>query len=415
MLRFKIILLSLLALLNINFSIAQSLETIGIWQFEAGASFVSGSSLNSNFDNGVSPILGVGLGIPLKKHLELNINARFTGNRFSQNYTDTVFASGSSTPNILPRTRRLTYDYFELPINLRTYVNNQKSIALDFGLVPSFLLNRRTEIDDKIGFNVTNRILEINKRGRADLGVFLGVLFRFSKNVDFKFGYYQSLLVFQNNEVLSYNFSQSHQGIFEPLGRRPGAQGSVIFRINPDLGKNPVIKEKPKAEYISLKDMVLLVRVPSRWQEINFYRNKGNETEANRIRTENRNEVLEIIYAFEKSYQFGQVLFFYDSSSKAVLNGSLAGIFIDKNTLEPDTSLKPISNNLFIGEFGSAYSEDFNHSTSYGFVMYDSKFNQLKSPFPYFINAKFGILTKVETIKRLDERLNDYQMMSNGF
>lgn len=393
---------------------AQSLETIGVWQFEVGASYVSKSSLNTNFDNLVSPILGVGLGIPLNNSLDLILNARYIGNRFTQNYTDTVFASGSSTPNILARSRRISYDNIEFPIHARAYLNSQKNLALNFGLVPSFLFNRRTEIADKIGFNVTNRVLDINKSGRFDLGAYFGFLFRFSKNVDFQFGYYQSFITLENNELIAYNFSQGHQGIFEPLGRRPGAQASVIFRINPDLGKNPIIKEKTKAEYIQLKDMVLLVRLPSKAREIAFYSSKGNQKEADKIKAENDKEILEIIHAFDSSYTFGKVLFFYDTASRLVRNGSLAGIFINKETLLPDPNIRPESNNLLVGEFGSAFSEDFNHSTSYGFVMYDTQFNQLKSPFPYFINSRFGIISKKEAIKNLDERLYAYLQLSNG-
>lgn len=132
-----------------------------------------------------------------------------------------------------------------------------------------------------------------------------------------------------------------------------------------------------------LKNGVLLVRLSTSQNQIDFLRKQGNEKEAKDLENEQKIENDLIISSFTTAYTFSPVYFFYSNHALDISNGNYQNNIFDANhhPITMDEEKK-----VFIAAFGQTLS-----SRITGLIIYDQQLNQLKKPFPY-LTRKYPFL-----------------------
>lgn len=181
---------------------------------------------------------------------------------------------------------------------------------------------------------------------------------------------------------------------------------NATFKSNAEFQQ--AMKEKAKKDIQTLKNSVVLVRIHGRSQEINYYKKYNNFEAAHKIELETQEFNRDLIKAFRQAYKFCPIYFFEDTFSYQILSGNLDKVVFYSDTMTPDTTIKVVSSNFFIAEFGitegdtSGYRNDYRimtneegsgRSTSLykeenlhisAFVLRDKRFVMLHRPFPYY-------------------------------
>ncbi len=181
-----------------------------------------------------------------------------------------------------------------------------------------------------------------------------------------------------------------------------------------------ILELKSAHEQISnLKDGVLLVRLFTKSKGIEAYRRKGATSQADKIERAVKSRNINIVQAFKKEFSFCKVAFFFSDQSEAVKTGNFDQITFLNDSLELDASVKPANfGTVFIGEFSKIESiNDETNQVSRGFsafIIRDTRFNQLKKPFPYYQRSYDGVLfiniTESTVVKKLHAKLEKFYL-----
>jgi len=135
--------------------------------------------------------------------------------------------------------------------------------------------------------------------------------------------------------------------------------------------------EKAKNELLQLKNNMLLVRVQTDMNKIQALESKGFKKRAEKAKKEQYYKNKELLLAFDQTFDFCPVYFFYARNSEAITNGELEGVVFDSQLHEvPAENLKP---DYFIGDFSSTGSTGLT-----GFILKDRYFVPLEDPFPFY-------------------------------
>lgn len=182
---------------------------------------------------------------------------------------------------------------------------------------------------------------------------------------------------------------------------------------------------------LELKSGVLLVRLDLKKQEIAYYEKYNNQKEADKIRAKGLKENTAIISAFKMYFDFCPLYFFDAGDSHAVLAGDFSKVSFYNAQAEIDTTIRLIEPQFFIAEFGylerdrSPISQAVNGELDWegkteddvakekknALVIRDSKFVQLKEPFPYYVGYNYyGFVNQIYQlpVQRIQEMLDNY-------
>ena len=203
-----------------------------------------------------------------------------------------------------------------------------------------------------------------------------------------------------------------------------------------NLNENKLSRvEAAKANIVSLKRGVLLVRLDFHRREVAYYKKYNNTNEASKILAKQEKINREIIDAFNTYFTFCQVYYFDMEDSRKLLEGKIDSIVFYNNECVEDPRIKLNNTDWYIGEFGyieqdttvyySGSTPTPHHDanpegkTYYGgsknskpaLVLRDQKFIQLRDPFPYYIGfSPFGSVYKRYRlpVKKMQAKLENY-------
>lgn len=188
--------------------------------------------------------------------------------------------------------------------------------------------------------------------------------------------------------------------------------------------------EIAKTQIKELKEGALLVRLQTKQKVIDALLEKGYPKRANHIEKTQKEKNIEISGAF-KDFDFCPVYFFYSQYSDSLKYGNYAHvILLDDSLKEVEVELT----NFHIADFGNVKKSYENDTTDAkrnelknkgreatktykggsslnirAMVLSDSKFKQLKSPFPFYVRfhpTPLHDLTYPEVVEKMNENLS---------
>lgn len=184
-----------------------------------------------------------------------------------------------------------------------------------------------------------------------------------------------------------------------------------------------------------LRNGAMLVRLKTKRRSIEALESKQRHSQADQVRQKVRMDNLELTRAFDSSFDFCPVYFFYSDDSEHVLNGQLDSVNFLNKELEFDPEIRVNSDYFLIAELALLEQEKFkrdnvpsgaennhnyrNEAKHYGganmrfhaLILKDSEFNQLTGPFPYYsrtLNSFFLKKKMTEVVKVLNQKLSKY-------
>ena len=193
---------------------------------------------------------------------------------------------------------------------------------------------------------------------------------------------------------------------------------SSSYSLMAQKSEKAILELKTAHEQISqLKEGVLLVRLFTKGKGIKALRKKGATAQADKIEKRVRSQNLNVVRAFKKEYSFSQVAFFFSDESEAVKTGNFDQVTFLNDSLELDTSVKPLDfGTVFIGEHSRI--ESVNEDTGQidrgfsAFIIRDAKFNQLSRPFPYYQRSYEGVIfinkSEAAVVKKIQAKLKNF-------
>lgn len=187
------------------------------------------------------------------------------------------------------------------------------------------------------------------------------------------------------------------------------------------------MKEVSKVQISQLKTGVLLVRLFSHKDQIQYYTKNNNIKAAEdlTIKTAKLNQYL--INGIQASFEFCPVYFFEDSYTLDVLAGNFEKVLFYSDSLIKDPSIKlPAGKLCYVAEYSFTKSDtkttdEYYEASNLGvpaLVVMDEKLNQLKRPFPYYCKFSSGLLNpkKIKSkIEKWNEKLEDYYSQNSIF
>lgn len=209
-------------------------------------------------------------------------------------------------------------------------------------------------------------------------------------------------------EIHAYpNINRSLQRAYHP-GRFSQAGFTVGYRI---FGRDTIIKNtiqqitiKPAIQDTTFIQTWFLVQLTSNKKTIDRYLAAGMRDQAFALQNET-NALAEIeMNAIKKHITAGNFAFFYDYNAGSVVDGHYENVLFIENEQKlhnlPDTT----NDAIFILKFGEVYSESFQTYSGFGLVCHDRQFNQLKEPYPFYINSYLGIFKREDLAKKFNQR-----------
>ncbi len=243
------------------------------------------------------------------------------------------------------------------------YVNEFKLFT---GLRPSYLTAYNTEVFEG-GFYTTKRYdPNLNRIGRYDLTMPIGISMDLSQAVTVEMAYYHS-------------FSDNNTNTF--IQGRPS---SIEFTLKLNaLGLVSQFAHKEdqlRAQITKYSKGSLIVMLPTVNQnEIQSLRKQHSEQEIEFITTELNERNKKIMHDFRTYFEYCPVYFFMDTSAYKVISKNFNNVFVNAN-FETDKFIHPDSSNFFM----ASICEDISAYTTkhvFGLFVYDEKLNQLPKPF----------------------------------
>lgn len=193
---------------------------------------------------------------------------------------------------------------------------------------------------------------------------------------------------------------------------------SVFSQTNKEL--NDSLTEVSKVHISQLKNGVLLVRLVSKHDQIEYYNKFENYKAAEdlKLKTEKLNQYL--INGMRTSFSFCPVYFFEDIDTKDLLAGKFENVLFYNDRLEKDPQIKlPAGKLCYFAEYSFTKDDikakdQYYESSNLGvpaIVIMDKNLDQLKRPFPYYCKLSSGLLNpkKINSkIEKWNEKLENY-------
>lgn len=184
-------------------------------------------------------------------------------------------------------------------------------------------------------------------------------------------------------------------------------------------------QDKPKAiafeQIRSLKQGALIIRLKTRQNNIDAYRNAGLDDIADRIEKEQRTENLYMVRAFKNFYTFSEVYFMYIHGTDSFLNGAYSGLFLDSNlVIDPSLSFSdtnflflergPVKSKVMVDgrQMKEGFTYDPNSAISDALVVKDRNGNQLFAPFPYYIAAPAKLDKYYVSVNKVNKKFTSF-------
>jgi hypothetical protein len=137
-----------------------------------------------------------------------------------------------------------------------------------------------------------------------------------------------------------------------------------------------------------LKDGVLLVRLRTQKNKIKALQDAGRSEEAQDVINTQKIENDLIMAAFDQTYTYSKVYFFYSTDGQKILDKQWDGVLMNAQQMPVEVS----SDQYFlIAAFGESEGRKID-----GLIIYDQEAHQMKRPFPYLTRRKhfFNILSR---------------------
>lgn len=294
--------------------------------------------------------------------------------------------------------RKIIEHYFDLTGQISISPSAaQNSAKFFFGLGISLLAQRSVDQPDILGINITQATLDDKKSFAPGLLASAGFSAPLSKKIDLG---------------LQYNLSVPNK--IRPLditGRLSTLQIRLSYKLTPDNGIKKESTKRRASTDIELPynpdSLVIIVRLKENLRRILALREQGYPADANEEENNTRIDNLEIMNTFKQKFAYLPVFFFYDTDSKEALNGNFEGILLNEDAKRDSSVLLPQKEYLF-AEFARLFDETTQTSGMYGLVIYDSRFKNIREPFPAFTSNAYGFLNTGEVISKFQKKLRKY-------
>lgn len=251
--------------------------------------------------------------------------------------------------------------YADFPLRIKTPV--LRGMEGFLGIKPSYLINVSRNND-----NVQFDSIPIKNPSDFTLSFGGGISFAVSSKIDLGVSYWHNL------NGLTEDFKHSWVTLGIQLNIQETYEDLASGPSKADSQRLAMARHHVKA----LKNGALLVRLPSKRNTLRSLREKGKYWEAARVAEQNRYDNRKIREAFAEQYNFSEVYYFYDTSTKAVRNKEFRGHLFDA---KDRPAWNPDIDTFYIADLGDTYLESekglFN-----GLVIMDQSLNPLEKPFP---------------------------------
>ncbi|MDX5321736.1 MAG: PorT family protein [Bacteroidota bacterium] len=330
----------------------------------------------------------------------------FTAYRFQPRFdlrlglkANTLAYSRNATNNLELFIQRTREYYFETPLSVFFYPSRtERTWGFYTGVTPSVLMNKFVSQREN---NPQYALVppDPSDVGRMDWGINMGASVKLNPRLSMGADFTYSLT---NKQAPAYNsgkFSQFSIG----LG----------YQITAPNKKESEIISTEKEEIIPFKKdkTVILVRLRTDHKRMRFYEENGYTQDAEELREALKVENETTMEAFRKGFVFCPVYFFYDTLSTQIREEHYDSILWDEEGKQVFTAPIGDTTDILIAEFTSPHSEAFGTSTGFGLVIFDYQFNQMKSPFPYYVPTYYGLVSRKEVVARFERRLREYLRM----
>jgi len=181
---------------------------------------------------------------------------------------------------------------------------------------------------------------------------------------------------------------------------------------------NDSMEMKPRAKAIllinELKEGVLLVRLHTKSSGIEALKKKGQMEQAEKVRSYQEKENLEIMNAFRQFFTFCPVYFFFSDSSAALEREVPHHFFLDEN-LEMDPSIQFSESFYLVAQKGDLrFKAEEGKAPANGLlknvlVVLDASYIQLRDPFPHYAKGKHWAWR----VRKLDTALFEFYEEAN--
>ncbi|MEA3504078.1 MAG: hypothetical protein U9R32_02630, partial [Bacteroidota bacterium] len=307
---------------------------------------------------------------------------------FKTSVSYSVKSSNSTSPTLKHENQYLDFNFspqFEIV----------KNFYLQLGVSYSNLLASNIIINNGDRWNGVERVKCSGFDSEAN--VFAGIEFKVRNNI---------------NGGVNYVFPTSDKS-FENI------RFTLNFLLNNREPKKVSYKQikqiKSEEQIHELKNGTLLVRLKTSVNKINALKEMGHFEKADKVKEEQKIENKKIVAAFNKSFNFCDIVFFYSDKSKNVMDRDFDNVFLNEN-LEIDKKIKiDTDKEFFIAEFSGIEQDTTKHFSHYSYkqdekgefrkipnyyspsteidfyalVIRDNNSIQLNKPFPYYVRAMF--------------------------
>ena len=184
-----------------------------------------------------------------------------------------------------------------------------------------------------------------------------------------------------------------------------------LFFYQTDLLAQKEKKELGKQHILQLEKTAMVVVLMTGSNKINSLEKSNQQEKADVLKNENRQKQLELIQVFKRNFTFCEVYFIFNTDLQKAKAGNLNDVLLD-DSLEYNFKLQNHHPNFYFCRIGEIYFETFG-TTMDGIALYDSSFNMLDPPFPYYLRRHYS-LTFVhrdddELVFEFNDRLLKYQ------
>ncbi len=381
----KILILLLIPCIGVSQINDSSYNQRFLFGINIGLNFSKFNSDSINFYSGTKPLIGL--------HGKYKINENIY---FKSSISYSLKGSTSISPYL-----KLRNSYIDF--NFTSQHKIIKSLYLQAGISYSRILSsKKITLDGES----KNGVDKVNFKGfNSEISIITGVEFCILDNINIEFNY---------NIPTSKTNIKNFQFTLNVLLNKKRLRKESYRQIN---------QKKSKEQIRQLRNGTLLVRLKTSKSKISALRKIGEIAKADKIEKQQEIENKKIISAFNKDFNFCNVVFFFSNKSKNIVNREFENIFLNDN-LKIDNSIKIDTNNsIFIADFSRTHQDTtkyFSHysydhkkdkglrkvenyfgGTNFGLdemVIKDDNFIQLNKPFPFYTKIVY------KSIKRQPEQ-----------
>jgi len=290
---------------------------------------------------------------------------------YSKPWLTWLIEPGYSSVSFRQQASETHYNGSWLDLNLLSSFSTSPSGSdLNFllGFRPSILVAYETQALDNGSVTTVNDPNNLNKKGRFDLGLVMGLSLNLSSTVSLE---------------LCYNHSFTDQTLMNTVQGRPSTI-EMGLRINA-LG----LQESTTQRAAVLKNqlniykrgglMVMLTTPDSSTVRQVALANDSGFNAINYVDSIYLTNNLNIMKEFNNEFNFSKVYFFFDKDANKLSSGNAKGIFLNR-LMQPDSTINPELDDYFIASFcvdESAYTG----KSQMGLYVYAKTYAQLGRPF----------------------------------